>query len=83
MIQSMINRLKEIDKPVIKIMKYGFNFSLFVCMISAIILIIYDTTYHSPDLYSIGIQTFKTGLIFLVEFVICGVAMDTIKKEMT
>lgn len=81
MVKSMIHKLKDLDKAVIKIMESGILSGIWVCMISVVLLLTYQFLYHSPNLYEIGLQTFRTGLLFIVAFIICGVGVDTIKKE--
>lgn len=69
------------DKKIFSIIKYGNLFSLIVCLLATFILVCYESNPVSFDTYYIGIQLFKTGLMFSVEFIICGFAMDTIKKR--
>lgn len=80
MIKKLIDKFNSMDLKVKKILKYGIYFSMFVCIISTILLI----TYHinlNIDLYYIGLSVFKLGLFLLVEFIICAFAIDTIKKQ--
>ena len=80
MIKTIINKFNNMDEKVKKILKYGINFSIFVCIVSTIVLI----TYHinlNIDLYYIGLAIFRLGLFLLVEFIICAFAIDTIKKQ--
>ena len=76
------NRFLELEKSVIKIMIFGIKFSIFICTISAIILFIYINFYTYPSLYYIGLKLFKTGSLFISYFIICGIASDTIKKDL-
>ena len=82
MIKNIIDKISEIEKPVIAIMKKGFKFSYIVCIIAIATLCTYLFLDKSPNLYYIGITLFKTGLMFIAEFVICGMAMDKIKKQL-
>lgn len=80
MIKPIINKFNNMEEKVKKILKYGIYFSMFVCVISTILLI----TYHinlNIDLYYIGLAVLKLGLFFIVEFIICAFAIDTIKKQ--
>ena len=80
MIKIIINKFNSMDEKIRKIFKYGIKFSLFVCLLSTIILIGYH--YHSnPDLYYIGLSVFRLGLFFIVEFIISAFAIDTIKAS--
>ena len=82
MFKNIVNLFKELDIKVKKIMKYGFIFSLCFCLVATIILLTYETVYASPDLYYIGLQMIQTGLSFMIEFIVCGVAVDKIKKQL-
>ena len=82
MFNNIIKLFKDLDEKVKKIMKYGFIFSLCFCFVATFILFTYNTIYASPDLYYIGLQMIQTGLFFVVEFIICGIAMDKIKKQL-
>lgn len=82
MFKYILNTIKNIDKLTLKIIKYGFSFSLLVCIVSSIILLIYDVLYKAPDLYYVGLSLFKLGLMLYIEFIICGFAMDSIKKQL-
>ena len=82
----MIKKLKEkfntIDKKVLKVMNTGFKCSLLLSFISCFILLTYHYNLASPDLYYSGLLLFKTSLFFFVDFIVCGFAIDTIKKQM-
>lgn len=81
MIKLIKEKLMNLEKPVKKIMKYGFMFSFLVCIVAMFLLLSYDY-YNIPDLYYIGLSVFQLSLFFTVEFIICGIAIDTIKKQM-
>jgi hypothetical protein len=61
-------------------MKYGFKVCFAICIISTLILLTYETKSFSSDLYYIGLSLFKLSLILGIEFVICGIVVDYIKK---
>lgn len=81
MLKMIINKFKNIDDSVKKIMINGFKFSFLFCIFSAIILLIYNF-YTIPILYYSGTILFKTSLMFFVDFLILGIGFDTIKKQM-
>lgn len=81
MLEKIINKFKNLDDKVKKIMVNGFKFALLFCIFSAIILLIYNF-YTLPILYYIGTMLFKTSLMFFVDFIILGISFDTIKKQM-
>ncbi len=82
MFKNIMNIFSELDVKIKKIMKYGLKFSMFFCFIAALILLFYETIYASPDLYYIGLKMIETGLFFITEFIICGIAVDKISKQM-
>lgn len=81
MIKVIIDKFNSMDIKTKKILKYGIYFSLFVCILSLLILLTYHFNESNPTLYYIGLSTFKLGLFFIVEFIICAIAIDTIKKQ--
>lgn len=82
-IKQLIDKIKNLDKNIVKIMDSGFIFSFILCIISAISLFTYNFFYSFPNLFYIGIGLFKTSLMFATMFFICGIGFDTIKKEIT
>lgn len=81
-IKQIIDKIKNLDKKIIKIMDSGFIFSFILSIISVIFLLTYNFFYSFPNLFYIGINLFKTSLMFACMFFICGIGFDTIKKEM-
>ena len=82
MINKFIEYLKNIDKITYKIMAKGLLSCLFLAIISAFLLLTYNIASTSQDLYYIGLSLFKLSCYFSVEFVICGLVMDSIKKQL-
>jgi hypothetical protein len=81
MIKMILNKFKELDNKVKKIMISGFKFSFIFCIFSVLILLIYN--FHTlPILYDMGTILFKTSLMFFIDFIILGFGFDTIKKQM-
>ncbi|MBR6504257.1 MAG: hypothetical protein IKT41_00810 [Clostridia bacterium] len=82
----MIKKLKEkfnnIDKKVLKVMHIGFKCCLILSFTACFILLTYQYNLKSPDLYYSGLLLFKTSLFFFVDFIVCGFAVDIIRKEM-
>ena len=81
MMRIIINKFKNLDNKVKEIMISGFKCSFIVCLLSILILLIYNF-YMLPILYDIGTILFKTSLMFFVDFIILGIGFDTIKKQM-
>ena len=82
MIRNIINTFENLDKLTKKIMKHGLKFCFILGLISLIILITYNLSYTIPTLFNIGFILFKLSLIFGVEFIICGFAVDKIKRQL-
>ncbi|MCI9016464.1 MAG: hypothetical protein HFJ53_04815 [Clostridia bacterium] len=82
MIKILINKFNTMEVKVKHIMKHGISFSFSVCLFSIFLLICYSFI-KSPIIYEIGIAIFNLGLFLVVEFIICGIAVDTIKKQLS
>ena len=78
---KIIEIFKNLDSKTIKIIKNGLKFCTVICAIALAILLMYTFTNTSPIIYEIGIILFKTSLLFSVEFLICGIVVDSLKKE--
>ena len=81
MIKMIIDNFKNLDDKVKNIMINGFKFSFAFCILSILILGIYNF-YMLPILYTCGIILFKTSLMFFADFIILAFGFDTIKKQM-
>lgn len=81
MIKMIINKFKNLDDKVKTIMINGFKFSFFCCILSILVLGIYNL-YMLPILYYSGTLLFKASLMFVADFIILGIGFDTIKKQM-
>lgn len=82
MIKNLINCFKSFDKVTHRILKYGLEFCFTLSTISVIILLTYNLIFATPALYYIGISLFKLSLVFGIEFIICSIVVDGIKKQM-
>lgn len=82
MIKLLVNQFNQMDQKIKKIMHYGFLFSFVVCLISLGILYTYSVNF-SPELYYIGLSVFRLSLFFAVEFIVCALATDTIKNQIS
>ncbi len=81
MIKDLIYKYKHLENITYKIMKNGFKFSFLLLAISIIILLTYIFIFAEPFFYYAGIAIFKLSLTFCIEFLICGLVVDTIKKS--
>ena len=78
--QRLISELKNLDTDTINIIKYGLFFCFFIAFLASIILLIYiflDFIFF----YRLGITLMQSSFIFTVEFIICGIVVDFIRKQ--
>ena len=73
-------KLKNVDNSILKVLYNGLKFCLILALLATFILSIYHTV-HNPDIFYIGISLFKSSLFYIAFFIICAVAIDTIKKD--
>lgn len=79
-VEKIRDLFKNVNKRILKIMKCGLQFSFMICIIATAILCIYLLFYHDAFLYSLGLTSFKLGIIIGIEFIICGLSVDAIKS---
>ena len=77
----MFSKLKEINNSILKVAVNGLKFCLILALIATFILSLYHSI-HNLDLFILGISLLKSTLFYSVFFVICAIAVDTIKKEL-
>ena len=82
MLKKVEETFKNLDKITSKIMKKGLKFCFGICLIASIILITYNMLKLSPFTYYIGISLLRLSIIFSTEFIICGLVVDGIKKQL-
>lgn len=82
MVKNLINSFKNFDKITHKILKYGLEFCFALCIISVAFLLTYNLIFAIPSLYYIGMSLFKLSIVFGIEFIICSLVVDGIKKQM-
>ena len=81
----MLQRIKNLlvmDEHVLRIVRFGFKLSIFIWTLAITILLIYSKYYISHDLFEGGFILFRTGLLFAIQFLICGIVISQIKKQM-
>ena len=83
MMRFFINHYKHFDKKILHILKIGLEISFFICIVSALILLIYILFFTSPILYYIGFLLFILGLNFAISFIISATIIDNLKKQFT
>ncbi|MBR2786580.1 MAG: hypothetical protein IKD76_03700 [Clostridia bacterium] len=79
-IKEIVKNMKNIDKKVLRIVQTGIKFSFVFCLIASFLLVTY-TTRETLNAYYIGMSLFKSSLFFIVGFIACGVAFNSIMKE--
>ena len=77
---NLKNSIEKIDERILKIVKNGIKISFVFCLIACYILITY-TIIGEINAYYIGISFLKSGIFFIIGFVICGLAFNKIMKE--
>lgn len=82
MLKKIYTYYKNLDKTTYKILYKGLEFCFLLSTISAFILLSYILFFQAPLIYYIGISLFKLSLIFSVEFIICSLVVDNIKKQL-
>lgn len=81
MIKNFINTYKNLDGKTLKILKNGLKFSFIICLLSIFILLTYIFFFTFPTIYYIGLLMFQLSLSFAIEFIICAIVVDSIKKN--
>lgn len=82
-INTLVDKIKNLDKNIKKIMHKGFSFSFILCIISVLSLFTYNMFYNLPDLFYIGISLLRTSLMFACSFFMFAIGFDTISKEIS
>lgn len=82
MIKKIIDYLKKLDIETYKIIKTGLIFCFSISLLSSFIMITYIIDSSSLNTYYIGLALFKLSCYLGVEFIVCGLVMDTIKKQL-
>lgn len=82
MAQKVYDYYLKLNVKVKNLMKSGFMFSMFVLIVSGLILCTYELFYGSPILYYVGLSLFKLSLIYFVTFLCFGFAFNKMIEEM-
>ena len=81
MVHKFIDNLFELEGPIGQVVKYGFIFSLFFCLVSGILLYFYSKFNLNYIYHEISLILFKSGITFAISFFICGIATNKIKND--
>ena len=79
--KKIVNLYKSLDKLTSKILKHGLEFCFCLCIMAILILFTYETIFGTPILYHVGLSLFKLSNIWGIEFIICALVVDSIKKQ--
>ena len=77
--QKIFFSLKNIDKNIFKLIKLGISFSFSIGLFASMILLYYIFIGNIFSYY-LGISLIKLSFSFIVEFIICGIVVDYIKR---
>ena len=78
--QKIFSELKNLDKETFKIIKYGLFFCTCIALAAVAVLLTYIFL-GSTFFYYLGLALLKSSFTFAVEFIICGIVVDFIKKK--
>lgn len=75
-----ITTYKKLDSSISKVCNNGLKFCFLLSLIATLVLCVY-LSIHNPILFYMGLSLIKSALFFMVFFIICAIAIDTIKKD--
>ena len=78
-IEKLVNKYKNLDSKIKKIMNIGILLSCTLCLVSSSILFTYEAIIPIPSLFYIGISLFRTSLMFICMFLMCAIGFDSMK----
>ena len=76
----LFTNLKKLDSSIVRVCVNGIKYCFLLTLLSVLLLSVY-LTLPSLGLFYVGMSLFKSSLFFMVFFIICAIAIDTIKKE--
>lgn len=79
--KKIIIGLKNLNKETYKLIKYGLFFSICISFIASFILITYIFSRINVYFY-IGLTLIKSSFAFSVQSIICGIIIDSLKKQL-
>ena len=78
----LIKKIKKMDKKIIKLIDIGQWIFFLICLLGIAILFVHYKLYISAELYKIGIQVFKIGIIGVISVIVCSCGLWIVKEEM-
>lgn len=79
--QNIIKIIKKMDKKILKLIDIGQWVFFLISLIGVIILFIHYKLYISAELYYIGIEIFKIGIIGVISVLGCSCSLWLIKEK--
>lgn len=79
--KQLKNLFNNLDKTDLKIMKFGIKICFGILLIAILLLSSYLFYVHNFFLYDLGIAILKLSTYFAVEFIICGIVADMVKRQ--
>ena len=76
--KEIILAISNIDSKLLKIVKKGCFFSTFVLLVGIAVLLLHKFYYISYDLIQASVIIFQSGIVFALQFLVCGVAFNNI-----
>lgn len=76
----ILQNFDKMDSKIYKILINGLKFCLVLILLASFILVRY-LEIHNPNMFYIGFTLAKSSLFFIVFFIICAFAIDTIKND--
>lgn len=80
--QNIIKKIKKMDKKIIKLIDIGQWIFFLICLLGIAVLFVHYKLYISAELYKIGIQVFKIGIIGVISVIVCSCSLWIVKEEM-
>ena len=82
-LNKIIILFNELDKKGLKIMRNGLKACFIILLTSIFILFTYLFLNDDVFVYQFGIMLFQLSLYFAIDFIVAGIVVDTIKKQIT
>lgn len=79
--QSIIKKIKKMDKKIVKMINIGQWIFFLISLIGVAILFIHYKLYISAELYYVGIEVFKIGIIGVISVIACSCTLWLIKEK--
>ncbi len=81
-IKTIKNTFFELDKKIIKILKYGLWFCFVIAFLGSSILFVNLTYVHSQNFFEIGFKTFQISLYYTVFFITSAITVNFLHRNL-